>query len=113
MSLDRHSTPTLTSALHSWWKDRATTYGALRAARMLGGELWGFVRDSTPERRRQRYGDVDYDWDYRVDTTAATVSWRDRLLGVFHSPYQPTDPALFHEMMDSLKIDFPRFTFID
>ena len=25
-------------------------------------ELWGFLRDSTPARERQRYGDVDYDW---------------------------------------------------
>jgi hypothetical protein len=56
---------------------------------------------------------VDYDWEYRVDTTGATVSWRERLLGTLHSPYQPTESALFHEMLDSLKIDFREFTFID
>lgn len=72
-----------------------------------------FALDSLPSRRRQRYGDVDYDWDFRVDTTSANVGWRDRLLGMLHSPYQPTDPALFHEMLDSLKIDFRDFTFID
>jgi hypothetical protein len=79
--------------------------------------LWEFARDSTPARRRQRYGDVEYDWDFRVDTTGATVGWRDRLLGHFHSPYQPTEPALFHEMLASLissaEIDFRKFTFID
>ena len=79
--------------------------------------LWEFARDSTPSRRRQRYGDVEYDWDYRVDTTGATVSWRDRRLGMFHSPYQPTEPALFREMLTNLlssaKIDFRGFTFID
>ena len=80
--------------------------------------LWEFVRESTPARRRQRYGDVEYDWDFRVDTTGATVGWRDRLLGHFHSPYQPTEPALFREMLESLiqanpKIDFREFTFID
>ncbi len=66
-----------------------------------------------PDRKRQRYGDVQYDWDYRVDTTSATVGWRDRLLGLFHSPYQPTDPALFHKMLANVLIDFRQFTFID
>ena len=57
--------------------------------------LWRFLRDSTPERRRQRYGDMEYDWEHRVDTTSGTVGWRTRLLGLFHSPYQPTEPVLF------------------
>lgn len=76
-----------------------------------------FFRDSTPARRRSRYGDMDFDWERRVDTTGATVSNRDRLLGMFHSPYQPTEPALFHEMMATLArdfaFDFSEFTFID
>ena len=90
--------------------------------------LWEFVRESTPAHRRQRYGDVEYDWDFRVDTTSATVGSHDRLLGLFHSPYQPTEPALFREMLAQLvsasptlssamlassKIDFREFTFID
>jgi len=92
------------------------------SAGMLAKKLWDFVRDSTPARRRLRYGDVDYDWDYRVDTTGATVGWRDRLLGVLHSPYQPTEPALFREMLNGLieaiasptgPVDFSRFVFID
>jgi SAM-dependent methyltransferase len=76
-------------------------------------ELWGFVRDSAPARRRSRYGDMEYDWEQRVNTTAGTVDWRTRLLGGLHSPYQPTEPALFHEMMGALPIDFREFTFID
>jgi SAM-dependent methyltransferase len=56
---------------------------------------------------------MDYDWEYRVDTTSATVGWKDRLLGVFHSPYQPTDPTLFREMIDGLGIEYARYTFID
>jgi len=75
--------------------------------------MWGFLRESTPEQRRRRYGDVEYDWDHGVDTTGATVHWRDRLLGVFHSAYQPTEPALFHEMLCALAIDFTGFVFID
>lgn len=75
--------------------------------------LWTFVRESTPGRRRQRYGDMEYDWEHRVDTTSGTVGWRERLRGLFHSPYQPTDPALFQEMMASLAFDFEPFTFLD
>jgi hypothetical protein len=71
------------------------------------------VRESTPERRRRRYGDMEYDWEHRVNTTSGTVGWRARLLGLFHSPYQPTEPALFREMMASLPIEFGQFTFID
>ena len=61
---------------------------------------------------------MDYDWEQRVNTTSATVSWQARLLGIFHSPYQPTDPTLFREMMaeltrDSREFNFREFTFID
>jgi SAM-dependent methyltransferase len=75
--------------------------------------LWTFVRESTPAQRRQRYGDMEYDWEHRVDTTSGTVGWRARLLGLFHSAYQPTEPALFREMMASLPIEFNTFTFVD
>jgi SAM-dependent methyltransferase len=56
---------------------------------------------------------MEYDWEHRVNTTSGTVGWRARLLGLFHSPYQPTDPALFREMMASLPIEFDQFTFVD
>jgi SAM-dependent methyltransferase len=75
--------------------------------------LWSFVRDSTPERRRQRYGDMEYDWENRVNTTSGTVGWRARLLGTLHSPYQPTEPSLFREMMAGLPIRFEQFSFVD
>jgi hypothetical protein len=105
-------------AILRWWMETSAREGPLHAFRSLLGLLWEFARDSTPSRRRQRYGDVEYDWDFRVDTTGATVGWRDRLLGLFHSPYQPTDPALFREMLGSLmqagpNINFKEFTFID
>lgn len=103
----------LWQALRGWWREQAGRKGAVGASSLLARELWGFLRDSTPERRRQRYGDMDYDWEYRVNTTSGTVGWRERLLGVFHSPYQPTDPALFREMMTALPIAFREFTFVD
>ena len=91
--------------------------GSLPATRRLLGVLWEFARDSTPERLRQRFGDADYDWDYRVNTTSGAVGWRDRLLGSFHSEYQPTEPAAFHEMIETLhqqfSVDFRDFTFLD
>jgi SAM-dependent methyltransferase len=101
------------SAFRDWWKDNLSRQGILSSLRTFLAEMSRFLRDSTPSRRRQRYGDVGYDWDYRVDTTSATVGWRDRLLGLLHSPYQPTEPALFHEMLSSLHLDHREFTFID
>src|ERR1051326_9070709 len=102
----------LTDSFLEWFREQSRR-GMTRAITCSFALLWEFALDSLPSRRRQRYGDVDYDWDYRVDTTGATVGWRDRLLGMLHSPYQPTEPALFHEMLDSLKVDFSDFTFID
>jgi len=79
--------------------------------------MWEFARDSTPQRRRQRYGDADYDWDHRVNTTSGAVGWRERLLGEFHSAYQPTEPGVFREMLEGLQqqtaIDFRDFIFVD
>ena len=103
----------LWKGLCGWWNEQAQSHGARRATSLLLRELWGFVRESTPEQRRQRYGDMDYDWEHRVNTTSGGVGWRTRLLGVFHSAYQPTDPAAFHQMMAALPIDFGEFTFID
>lgn len=104
---------TLLESLREWWKQNAARHGAGVALRIFCGELWGFLRESTPERRRRRYGDIEYDWEHRVDTTSATLDWRARLLGVFHSPYQATEPALFQEMMAALRVDFAEFLFID
>jgi SAM-dependent methyltransferase len=101
------------TALRRWWKEQASQKAVPSASILLARELWGFLRDSTPARRRQRYGDMEYDWEHRVNTTSGTVRWRERLLGVFLSAYQPTEPALFQEMMANLPIDFRGFTFVD
>ena len=101
------------SALRGWWREHSRENGIASAASLLVRNLWSFVRESTPEQRRQRYGDMDYEWEHRVNTTSGTVGWRARLLGLFHSPYQPTEPGLFREMMASLPIEFDTFTFVD
>ena len=100
-----------------WWNEVAARDGRLSATRQLLITLAEFVRDSTPQRRRLLYGDAEYDWEHRVNTTSAAVGWRDRLLGLFHSPYQPTDSTLFHEMIEALRaqpgFEFRDFLFID
>jgi SAM-dependent methyltransferase len=103
----------LTEALRRWFAEQFARNGIRFALKKSFGIFWQFLLDSPPARRRQRYGDVDYDWDHRVDTTSATVGWRNRLLGLLHSPYQPTDPSLFQEMVGSLETDFRDFVFID
>jgi hypothetical protein len=100
-------------ALRRWWREQVSENGSAGTASTVIRNLWAFVRESTPEHRRRRYGDMEYDWEHRVNTTSGTVDWRARLLGLFHSPYQATDPALFGEMMASLPIKFEPFTFVD
>lgn len=100
-------------SVRDYWKRERAAAGRLAAARKLVQVGWEFLRDSLPERKRRRYGDVDYDWEFRVDTTSATVTWRTRLLGLLHSPYQPIEPELFREVINSLGIDFSQFTFLD
>jgi hypothetical protein len=118
MADESASGPGIVSTISEWWKDNSARDGFASTLKRFVSTLWEFVRESTPARRRQRYGDIDYDWVFRVDTTSATVGWRDRLLGMFHSPYQPTEPALFSEMLASLmqanpNINLGEFTFID
>jgi len=109
--------PAILPAAIRHWSDCVGRSGVFRGSWEFVAALWEFLRDSTPSRLRSRFGDADYDWDYRVNTTSGAVGWRDRLLGVFHSPYQPTERELFYEMMDALaqhtKINFNDFTFID
>jgi len=115
--MDSNSEPGLFRSAWRFWSEHATRTNHLAATRELVGAFWGFLRDSTPSRLRQRYGDTDYDWDYHVNTTSAAVGWRQRLLGVFHSAYQPTEPALFHEMLDALaklaQLNYRDFIFLD
>jgi SAM-dependent methyltransferase len=117
--LDASASPRISvpRSARRWWKEIAAREGRVAATFQLLGALVEFVRDSTPERRRQRYGDAEYDWEHRVNTTSAAVGWRDRLLGAFHSPYQPTESVLFHEMIAALSgqagFEFGEFIFID
>ena len=110
---------TLASQLTRWWRQRREDYSTAKCLCRLLAISYEFLRDSLPQRRRQRYGDMDYDWEQHVDTTSATVTWRTRLLGLLNSPYQPIPPEQFREIMAVLnghfapESDFSKFTFID
>lgn len=117
MDHPRRDSTRILPAASQYWTDIASRRGRLTATRELALALWEFLRDSTPSRLRSRFGDADYDWDYRVNTTSGAVGWRERLLGSFTSGYQPTDPPAFHEMLETLQqnadLNFADFTFID
>jgi SAM-dependent methyltransferase len=117
MSRSDSPQPGIFASGRRYWSDIASREGSLAATRNLLVELWQFLRDSTPSRKRQRFGDADYDWDFRVNTTSGAVGWRERLLGVFHSAYQPTEPGVFHEMLaalrDTANANPADFSFID
>jgi SAM-dependent methyltransferase len=105
--------PTIFSAIRTWWREQpeaARTGLRLRRLAEIGRE---FARDSLPDRKRQRFGDAGYDWDYRVDTTSANVGWRARLIGLLNSSYQPIEAEIFREILTSASIDFSPYTFID
>jgi SAM-dependent methyltransferase len=105
---------TIAAALRRWWGENYRRRGAWGALRQLGREMAEFVRDSTPERRRGRYGDVEWDCETGADTTSANLGWRDRLVTVLVGPgYQPCDPELFRETLALLHADFRGFTFVD
>ncbi len=104
----------LVRAFILWWSEAKARYGRVAALRQLAHELVDFAKESTPQAHRARFGDIEYDCDYRVDTTAATVSLRNRLLGaIIGIAYQPCDPPLFHHTLRALPIDYSHFTFID
>ncbi len=82
--------------------------------RALISDLFYYLRDSTPERRRARFADLDFDFHHHVDTTASNLAAGTRLAGAAAGAgYQPTDPDLFRTMLGQLKVDFSRFTFLD
>src|SRR5689334_2686929 len=98
----------------SLWRLLSQRLGGQKGGvRGLVADLKDFILESTPNRRRLRYGDVDFDFDKRVNTTAATVTWKGRLLGaVAGGPYQPCDAELFHRTISELEIEYSRFNFI-
>ncbi len=100
--------------VRTWIRDTVRVRGVIGTARhyLLGGA--SLLRDLAPDRRRSRYGDIDFDFDYGVDTTWATVSLRTRIRELLSgSQYQPSEPDLFHQILNAIPANPEGFTFID
>jgi SAM-dependent methyltransferase len=96
-----------------WWRD-ARERGVARSVLELLRQMIELLLDLTPARRRLRFGDLDFDCDYHVNTTWAKPAFSTRLREVLAGrPYQPTEPALFREIVGALGIEYREFTFID
>ena len=98
----------------SWLADTIRHRGVLGALGYYYGATLAFLRDLTPQRRRSRYGDIDYDFDHGVDTTWANVSLRTRIRELLSgAQYQASESFLFHEILATLPAPANGFTFID
>ena len=107
--------PSLASAVLRWQRDSFRARGLAGSFKYLAEQFVECVKDSLPERRRSRFGDIDYDCDHAVDTTWARLPISVRLREVFSERlYQPTVEEEFAEIMQHLAtVDFETFTFID
>ncbi len=113
--MERRRTQTLGEAALHWARDSVRSRGFFLSIGYLATQLWYVVRDSMPDRRRQRFGDIDYDCDFGVDTTWARLPLAVRLREIFTERlYQPTVPEEFSEIMNQLVgVDFEEYAFID
>jgi hypothetical protein len=102
------------NATLAWIRDAIRWRGLLGAVRYYAAESAELLRDLSPGRRRSRYGDIDFDFDHGVDTTWATVPLRSRIRElVSGARYQPSEPSLFHRIVQSLPVAPDGLTFID
>ena len=98
----------------TWLRDSFRNRGVAGSVRYYAREFADMVRDLTPARRKSRYGDIDFDFEHNVDTTWATVSLRTRIREwLSGGQYQPSEPALFSEILNALPVPVSGFTFID
>lgn len=108
------SAASLRRALAQRWGEEVPRFGRARTLAALLRDLLRWALDFRRARRRYLFGDLEYDFEAGVNTTAGTVGHRARLhaalLGV---PYMPTDQAAFTAIMEALPIEHARFTFVD
>jgi SAM-dependent methyltransferase len=107
--------PSLAAAALRWQRDSVRARGLVGSFRYLAGQLVECLKDSMPQRRRSRFGDIDYDCDHAVDTTWARLPLSVRLREVFSERlYQPTGEEEFAAIMQHLSaIELQTHTFID
>lgn len=100
--------------IFDWMHESVAYRGWRRSFVYLGEQFWNLLKDSLPEQRRMRFGDIDFDCDHGVDTTWARLSVGVRLREIFNErQYQPTVPDEFREIMERLDVDLSEYTFVD
>jgi SAM-dependent methyltransferase len=98
----------------TWIRDSLEQRGVWGTLAHWTKSAFELVRDLAPGRRRRRYGDLDYDWEHRVDTTWSIVGLRTRLCeALVDRQYQPSEPELFRQVIGGLPIACDQFTFVD
>jgi SAM-dependent methyltransferase len=96
------------------WRESVRYYGLPRHLLNLAGSAWLALLELLPQRRKARFGDLDYDWEHSVDTTRSNVGFVAQLLGgLAGRPYFATEPWLFEQIMQAIPVDLSSFTFID
>jgi SAM-dependent methyltransferase len=85
------------------WQSSVRYYGLRHTLVQVGEAAYRFFREFLPDRRRARYGDLDYDFDHSVDTTRANVGFRAQLTAALSGhQYFPTEPWLFEQIMQAV-----------
>jgi SAM-dependent methyltransferase len=115
-SLELHPVPEITfrRAFTRHWQDSIRHYGLWRTVQQIAGALYRFFREFLPDRRKAKYGDLEYDFDQMIDTTRSNVQFRSQLIAAITGhQYFPSEPWIFEQMMEALPIHFQDFTFID
>jgi SAM-dependent methyltransferase len=106
--------PSLGDALRTRWSEDVPRLGRWRTAGALARAVIKWLLDFRRARRRYLFGDLDYDFEAGVNTTASTVGHRARLYGALLGvPYMPTDRSAFEQIMQALAIEHRQFTFVD
>lgn len=85
------------------WQSSVRYYGLGHTLAQVGEAAYRFFREFLPDRRKAKYGDLDYDFDHMVDTTRANVGFRAQLTAALSGhQYFPTEPWLFEQIMQAV-----------
>jgi hypothetical protein len=94
------------------WRESVRYFGSWRALRELAAACWQAMHELLPSHRKARFGDLDYDWEYSVDTTRSNVGFGTQFLtGVTARPYFASEPWLFEQIMEALALSIQQSAF--
>jgi hypothetical protein len=95
-------------------RDGAQYHGLVKTFWEMISSVYHIMIELTPARKKTRYGDLDYDLEYSVNTTRANINLRTQLMATLAGhPYFATEPWLFEQIMRALPEDLHEFTFVD